>query len=73
MYNLRKCFLYRHEDEFYFHTWTSEGAIKRHPEDCRKDHVYSFTKAVIENVKTGEVSEVFPDEITFMIEGGQDA
>ena len=59
--------MYNCEGEYYFHTWTYEGAIKRHPEDSNKDHVYSYAKAVVENIETGDVSEVFPDEITFII------
>lgn len=70
MSNLRKCKLWKDTDEYYFHTWTHAGAVKLHGEDPTKDHVYSVTKALIENIKTGEVIEVWPDNITFITEAG---
>lgn len=72
--NLRKCHLYLSDTIHYFHTWTTEGAVKVHPEDPCKDHVYSRTMAIIEDSDTGEVIVVHPDNLTFMNdEGGQDA
>lgn len=70
MNNLRKCTLWKDTDEYYFHTWTNAAMIKKHGELASKDHIYTVTKAIIENIRTGELIEVWPDNITFITEGG---
>ena len=65
MNNLRKC-EYRGEI-YYFHTWTQIGAIKTHPELATKDHCYSKTMAIIENIMDGVVYIVHPEDLIFSI------
>ena len=71
--NLRKCTTYN-GTLCYFHTWTSKGAVKIHGELAVKDHCYSITMAIVEDIDTGQVMIVYPDELTFINdEGGQNA
>ena len=70
--NLRKCNVYKSNDEYYFHTWTQEGAKKNHPENPQLDHVYSITMAIVEHIKSGKVIIVYPDEIIFIDNKGGD-
>lgn len=63
---LRKCKVKnKPEKRFYFHKWIESAVIRRHPEDPQKDHVYSETYAIIEDINNGEINYEIPHWIIF--------
>jgi hypothetical protein len=67
MKTLRKCKLsYSKENTYYFHRFIEESCIRRHPENPQKDLLYAVTRAVFEDIVTGEVHIGDVDCITFI-------
>ena len=62
---LRKCDHKLYDGTYYFHKYIEQGATHLHPEDPQKDVCYVWTKALIENIETGEMKICDPENIVF--------
>ena len=72
--DLRKCTIYSPfegknlylDGEYYFHCWTMQGRVQRHPDYSSGDTTYAEVFAIVEHIESGKVQEVDPHSITFI-------
>jgi len=75
--DLRKCTCYLErlghfgkniyqDGEYYFHCWTMQGRVQRHPDYSSGDTTYAEVFAIVEHIESGKVQEVDPHSITFI-------
>jgi hypothetical protein len=67
--DLRKCTIdetYVPKGNYYFHAWTQEGRVQRHPDYSHGDTTFYKTFGIVEYIPTGKVYEVEAGDITFI-------
>lgn len=72
--DLRKCKIYYPSNgknlypdgEYYFHSWSQQGRVQRHPDYSSGDSTFVAVFAIVEHIESGKVEEVDPDTITFI-------
>lgn len=72
--DLRKCKIYCPHNgknlyldgEYYFHSWSQQGRVQRHPDYSSGDSTFVAVFAIVEHIESGRVVEVDPDTITFI-------
>ena len=73
--DLRKCKIYYKgfgeknlysDGEYYFHCWSQQGRVQRHPDHSSGDSTFVEVFAIVEHIESGKVEEVSPGTITFI-------
>ena len=72
--DLRKCKVYHpsngknlySDGEYYFHCWSQQGRVQRHPDYSSGDSTFVEVFAIVEHIESGKVEEVSPGTITFI-------
>jgi len=67
--DLRKCTIdvtYVPGGDYYFHAWTQQGRVQRHPDYSYGDTTFYQTFGIVEHIETGKIYEIEPKDITFI-------
>ena len=54
------------DGEYYFHCWSQQGRVQRHPDYSSGDSTFVEVFAIVEHIESGKVEEVSPASITFI-------